>query len=430
MSRSHAHLPSRRDVLRYGLGAAAFSFAFGRLGRALADESPTTAAAVPGGGKARQVVFLYMIGGASQFETVDPKPGTSNGGPTVAIPTAIPGVQIADSLPRLAKQMGDVCLVRSVTSREGNHDRARYLLHTGYVPNPTVQHASLGAVVSHEKGDAESEIPAYVSIGGPGAGAGYLGVHHAPFVVQDAEKPLANVDLPSGLTRGRRDARLEMRARLDERFGKQRGLALPEAQEAMYARARRLMDSKQLVAFDLDQEKASTREAYGSSKFGQGCLLARRLVEADVPFVEVMMGGWDTHDDNFNRVKALNADLDRGMTQLIQDLKSIGRLESTLVVWVGDFGRTPRITATDGRGHYPQAWSLMLAGGGVRGGRAIGATDAGGEAVQEDPVTVPDLFASFCHALAVDPRKTFHTNGRPITIADPAGRVVSDMFAA
>jgi hypothetical protein len=426
--------PSRRDVLRLGLGAAAASFALhalGPAGRALADDAPVTPGGLPGKGQAKRVVFLYMSGGASQLETLDPKPGTANGGPTTSIPTAIPGLHVAESLPLLAKQMRDLCVVRSMTSKEGSHERARYLMHTGHPPTPTVNHASWGAIVSHERGDPAAEIPSYVSIGGPGQGPGYLGVRHAPFVVQDAQRPLQNVDLPRSMTRERRDERLELLGRMNDRFGKERGDEVPDAQEAMFERARRLMDTEHLEAFDLEKESAGARDAYGRTAFGQNCLLARRLLERGVPFVEVMLNGWDTHEDNFDRVKALNADLDRGMAQLVQDLKSVGLFDSTLVVWLGDFGRTPRIAAADGRGHYPQAWSVMLGGGGVQGGRVIGATDANGERVTDRPVTVPDLFASIAHSTAIDPAKTFQMkNGRPISFVDPAGVPVRELFEA
>jgi hypothetical protein len=431
--------PSRRDLLRLGLaGAAAGSLwaALGPAGRALAEETRTggrdpSGSPLPGRGLAKQVVFLYMGGGASQFETVDPKPGTSTGGPTRTVPTTIPGVHFADSLPLLARQTGDLCLVRSMTSKEGSHERARYLMHTGHPPNPTVDHASWGAIVSHQRGDPAAEIPPYVSIGGPGHGPGYLGVLHAAFVVQDAERPLQNVAPPAGVSARRRDARLDLLSRLNERFSRDRGAAMPEAQAAMFERARRLMDSPHLEAFDLGKERDATRDRYGRTSFGRNALLARRLVERGVPFVEVVSNGWDTHEDNFSRVKALNADLDRGATALLSDLKSAGLLGSTLVLWLGDFGRTPRITAGDGRGHYPQAWSVWLAGGGVQGGRVVGATDERGERVADRPVTVADLFASVAHATGIDPAHTTHLpNGRPITFVEPTGIPAREFFEA
>lgn len=421
---------SRRGLLRSaGAVAAAGLFLPSFHRRLFAEDAPVVTGQAPGFGRARQVVFLYMIGGPSHFETFDPKPGTSTGGPTRTVATAIPGVHIADSLPGLAKRMGDVCLVRGMTSKEGNHDRARYLVHTGFIPNPTVVHPSLGAMLSHEKGRPDADLPEYVSIGGPGAPAGYLGVHHEPFVVLDASQPIANLDAPAGLDDRRRDDRLAMLGKLNERFAKERGAGLPEAQDAMFDKARRLMDSARNAAFDIGKEPARTAQPYGPTKFGRSCLMARRLIEAGVTCVEVMMNGWDTHDDGFARCKALNQELDQGVSALLDDLKASGKLDSTLVVWAGDFGRTPVITPTEGRGHHPQCWSAWLAGGGVQGGRVIGATDEKGAAVKERPVGVPDLFASLLHATGME-NKTFHTNGRPITLVDKAGVPVRELFTA
>jgi hypothetical protein len=420
--------PSRRDLLRYGLGAAAAGFLLPSR-RLLADDDVVTGT-IPGAGRAKQVVFLYMNGGASQLETFDPKPGTTNGGPTRTVPTSITGVHFADSLPMLAARASHLCVVRGMTSAEGNHQRARYLMHAGYAPNPTVEHASFGSILAKERGVPDADVPAYVSVGGPGAGPGYLGVAHGPFVVQDAARPLANVDLPAGVTRDRRDARLALLDSMNARFGADRGQGIPVAQRTMYERARRLMDSRHLEAFDLERASNTERERYGDTVFGRNTLLARRLLDIEVPCVEVMMNGWDTHDDNFNRVVALNADLDRAMSALLDDLDAEGRLDHTLVVWLGDFGRTPRITASEGRGHYPQAWSLVLAGGGVQGGRVVGRTDERGESVVGRPVSVPDLFASMAHATGIDgTTTTFLPNGRPIAYVDPEGEVVRELFA-
>ncbi|MFM8385204.1 MAG: DUF1501 domain-containing protein [Planctomycetia bacterium] len=424
-------IASRRDLLRMGLGAAALGLLASPRGlpRLHADEASPTVARPPGFGTARQVVFLYMIGGPSHFETFDPKPGTENGGPTRTVASALPGVHLADSLPLLARRMDRIALVRSMTSKEGNHDRARYLVHSGYAPQPTVQHPGLGSILSHEKGKPDAELPEYVSVGGPGLGAGYLGVHHAPFVVLDPKQPIANLDTPSGVDDRRRDARLEMLERMNEGFARSRGEALPEAQYAMFAKARRLMDSPRNVAFDISKEPAGSAKPYGTTKFGLACLQARRLIDAGVTCVEVMMNGWDTHDDGFARCKALNGELDQGAAALLDDLKASGKLSETLVVWLGDFGRTPKITSTEGRGHYPKVWSAWFAGGGVQGGRVIGASTAGGDDVQARPVTIPDLFASLLHATGVE-NKLFHTNGRPITLHDKAGQPVPELFTA
>ncbi|MDJ0974490.1 MAG: DUF1501 domain-containing protein [Planctomycetota bacterium] len=447
---------SRRQLLGYGLGAAAAAHLIAPLGRpfagarAFADEE--AAPVIPNGGKAKQVVYLFMNGGASHIETFDPKPGTAEGGPTRTIATATKGVHIASSLPQLAKRMGDICLVRGMSTKEGNHERARYLMHTGYAPNPTVTHPSIGSLLSHELGDLEAALPDYIAINGPGARAGFLGVNYEPFTLRvnaprtDARAQgqgnrrrfgrgqsraiVENLESPRGISTKRRDERLDFLAKLNDGFSKDRDDGAKKAQAAMFERARRLMDTPQNTSFDYTQESAETKARYGETQFGMGCLLARRLIDEGVSCVEVNMGGWDTHDDGFNRVTALNTDLDRGASALLDDLKASGKLDETLVVWVGDFGRTPRIAATGGRGHYPRAWSMWMAGGGIQGGRVIGKTDRTGAAVTERPVSQTDLMASIAHATGMEPEKVFYSNGRPISLVDESGKVVKELFEA
>jgi len=442
---------SRRDLMRYGIAAGAMTpfldpIGIWPLGRVFADDE--TVVNLPGKGKAKQVVLLYMSGGASHFETFDPKPGASTGGPTKAIKTNVTGIQIADSLPLLAKRMDKIALVRGMTSKEGNHERARYLLHTGYPPTPTILHTGLGSMLSHELGDPLADLPNYVCVNGPGARPGYLGVNHAPFAIrvrsngdttQNARQKrrnrgggavVQNLESPREIDTKRRNRRLDFLGKLNERFGADHAKDVPEAQGAMFERATRLMDSPKNTAFDLSTESAKVRDAYGASTFGQGCLMARRLIDEGVTCVEVTMGGWDTHDDNFNRVRDLNTQLDRGTSALIDDLAKSGKLDETLIVWVGDFGRTPNITASQGRGHYPRAWSMFMAGGPVQGGRVIGKTDAKGAEVVERPVTPTDLFASIAHATGFDRDRLFHSNGRPITLVYEDGKEVGELFTA
>ncbi len=443
--------PTRRDVLGWGaLAAAAGALSALPWNAAHAEEavpSPAAATDLPGRGRAQQVVLLYMNGGASHFETFDPKPGTTAGGPTRAIPTSVPGVHVASTLPRLAERMDRIALVRGLSTKEGNHERARYLMHTGYAPTPTVAHPSFGSWLAHEVASKDADLPPYIAINGPGAGAGLLGPAFAPFLVRSpgaggGDRPalegmtarrreravVENLVPPPGIDDLRRDRRLDLLAGLNEGFGSRHGTAMTEAQAAMFERARRLMDSPRNTAFDASAETAATQDRYGRTSFGAGCLMARRLLEAGVTCVEVMSNGWDTHDDNFNRVAALNAELDQGASALLDDLKSSGRLDRTLVVWVGDFGRTPRITASEGRGHFPAAWSAWLAGGGVHGGRVVGATNADGSEVVDGRVTVTDWFASLAHATGMDPTRTLFSNGRPISLVDEGGRPVADLF--
>ena len=424
----------RRTALRWSVASGiAWMLAGRRAGDpALAAPPAEEAAApdrLPAAGRAKHCIVLFMDGGPSHLDTFDPKPGHPNQGATETVPTRIPGVRIAAAMPGLAKRVGDLCIVRSMTSREGNHSRAKYLLHAGYAPNPTVVHPAFGALVSHEAGREGFELPNYVQVNGNnGESAGYLGVAHSPFVVQDPRQPIANLASPPGVPDERLDARLRFLARLDASFGASRGAEVPESRQVMYGKSRRLMGSPLTRAFDLSTEKEAVRARYGDDNFGQGCLLASRLVEAGVPVVEVRLGGWDTHEDNWNRVPALLSQVDRGMGNLLDDLRAKGLLESTLVVWMGEFGRTPSPNARGGRDHYPRAWSLAMAGGGVLGGQVVGRTDAGGAEVVERPVTVPDLFASWAHLFGLDPRKVFYAGDRPITVVDKAGKPVREFF--
>ncbi len=445
---------SRRQVLRYGAGAAAAAGLLAAPLRHVFAEEGTdqVAKAIAGRGKAKQVILLFMSGGASHLDTFDPKPGATTQGPTRSIDTAVSGVKIASSLPEVAKRMQDIALIRGMTSKEGNHERARYLMHTGYAPTPTVVHAGLGTIVSHELGSKTAALPECIAINGPGARPGYMGVRHAPFAIQvqapaggsdergparrrqggGGKRPVVqNLELAGGMTKERRDERVGFLEKLNARFGKDRTKGVGEAQQAMFDRARKLMDSPKNTAFDLESEKPATIERYGKTRFGMGCLMARRLIDEGVKCVEVMMGGWDTHDDGFNRVRTLNQQLDPAVAALLDDLKASGKFDETLVVWVGDFGRTPRIdTGRNGRGHYPRAWSAWLAGGGVQGGRVIGKTDAKGETVVDGHVKPEDFYASIMHATAIDAAKTFYTSqGRPIQIVYKDGRVVNDLFA-
>ena len=454
---------SRRDIMRFGMGAAAAGAVLasplrhawaeddgaGSKGPGSATGTDQVDVSIANRGKAKQVILLFMSGGASHLDTFDPKPGASTQGDTRAIASAVGGVKIAKTLPGIAKRMGDIALIRGMTSKEGNHERARYLMHTGYAPTPTVVHAGLGSIVSHEMGRKDAALPEYIAINGPGARPGYMGVHHAPFAIQvrapdggtdergrrqmrgrGSGAVVQNLELPKGLTKDRRDARVGFMEKLNARFGKDRSTSVGEAQSAMFERARRLMDTPQNTAFDIESEKPETIARYGKTRFGMGCLMARRLIDEGVKCVEVMMGGWDTHDDGFNKVRALNEQLDPAVSALMDDLKASGKLDETLIVWVGDFGRTPRIdTGRNGRGHYPRAWSAWLAGGGVQGGRVIGKTDAKAETVVDGHVKPEDFYASIAHAAGIDASKTFYTGqGRPIQIVYKDGRVVKDLF--
>jgi hypothetical protein len=417
----------RREALGFGV-ASGLAWMLSRRASAIAGEESAPQPGLPKG-KAKHAIVLFMDGGPSHIDTWDPKPGHANQGETETIPTRIPGVRLAAALPEMAKRMKDLCVVRSMTSKEGNHSRAKYLLHAGYPPNPTVVHPAFGAIVSHEIGREDFDLPNYVQINGNNnESAGYLGTENNPFVLQDPRQPIANLAAPPGVADERIEARLKFLGRLDRGFGDGRGMEVPESRQVMYGRSRKLMTSSLTKAFDLSLEKDAVKERYGKDNFGQGCLMASRLVESGVPVVEVRLNGWDTHQDNWTKVPSLLTQVDRGMSNLVDDLKAKGLLESTLVVWMGEFGRTPRPNARGGRDHYPRAWSMAMAGGGIVGGQIVGETDAGAETVKDRPVTVPDLFASWAHAFGLDAKKVFYAGDRPITLVDKAGAPVREFF--
>ena len=374
-------------------------------------------------------ILLWMQGGPSQFESFDPKPGHPNGGPTKAIETAVPGLHIAEHWPQVASVMKEIALVRSMTNREGNHQRATYQLHTGYVPSASIKYPSLGSVVASQIGDPESDLPSFVAVGSAGprdVGGGFLGIRHDPFVIRNAAGKPDNVELRVKQERFAR--RLGLLERLEQDFSEAGGRKLVADHTALYGRASRLSLSPHLDAFDLEKESDTARTAYGDSDFGRGCLLARRLVEAGVTFVEVKLGGWDTHANNFDRSETLSSQVDPAFAQLIRDLRARGMLEKTLLVWMGEFGRTPRINPRSGRDHFPRVFSAALAGAGIKGGGVVGETSADGTQVADRPVAVPDFFCSVYHALGINPREENTTPlGRPVKIVEE-GKVVSELF--
>jgi hypothetical protein len=371
-------------------------------------------------------ILLWMAGGPSQFETLDPKPGAPTQGPTKAITTSAAGVRIAEHWPRLARVMNEVAVIRSMTSLEGNHGRATYLLHTSYPPSGGITHPGIGSHVAQELGDPGFDLPHLVAINGQSASPGFLGVKYAPFVVTNPNQPPDN--LPSPVAGARLQRRLGL---LDELEESQRGTGigpLVRDHKSLYEQTARLVLSPRTTAFSLDREPEPLRDLYGRSSFGQGCLMARRLVEAGVPFVEVQSSGWDTHGNELPVLKKLIPPVDQGTAALLMDLKARGLLERTLVIWMGEFGRTPAVNLTAGREHYPQAFNLFLGGCGIKGGRVLGATDAKGVEVMERPVTVSDLFCTFCKALGIDPRREKDSDvGRPVKIVEK-GKAVGELF--
>ncbi len=389
----------------------------------------------------RACILLWMSGGPSQTDTFDLKPGHENGGPFKEVATAVPGVRISEHLPKIAERMKHVSLVRSMTSKEGDHGLATFLARTGYTSRGPIRYPAIGSVVAHQLGDDAASLPNYVSVApfrsfSPAAhGPGFLGPRFAPLVVgeatfggqtPDADKALRVEDLaaPAGIPSARAAARMELAADLRRDFTATHPDAVAKSHHTAYDRATKLMQSAEAEALKLADEPAKLRDAYGRNVFGQGCLLARRLVEKGVPFVEVSLSGpngvgWDTHTDNFERVKQLSQSLDAGWSALIDDLKDRGLLDTTTVVWMGEFGRTPKINGSSGRDHYPTAWSAAVGGGGIKGGQVVGATSKDGTMVEKDPVGVPAFLATVYKAMGIDPATHLPSNtGRPIPVVD------------
>jgi hypothetical protein len=424
--RHHLHLAvnrgqvvGRRDFLRVLSAAGAVGGAIG-----LTDVLSLRADELRQQGTA--CILLWMQGGPSQFETFDPKPGHANGGETKAISTKLPGVQFSENLPRLASIADRLALVRSMTTREGEHQRATYLMHTAYLPMASVKYPAMGAVVARELPRPDCELPSFVRIGPQlnSAGGGFLGTQYDPFMVPAAGRLPENTRPATEMAQF--DRRLALMTRLQNGGA---GTSKPASEhKKLYASASRMIKSSQMAAFDLEREPESMRSAYGSGPFASACLLARRLVESGVTFVEAVLGNWDTHQDNFPRSKTLCEQLDQPFATLVTDLADRGMLDKTLVIWMGEFGRTPRINPRGGRDHFPRAFSAMMAGGGVRPGQVLGATDDGGDAVKDRPVTEKDMFQTVYHALGINSRKEYMSPiGRPIKPVD-GGEVVKELL--
>lgn len=407
---------TRRNALSLALGAFATAVLSPTLGR--------TAKAAPRK-TAKSVIVLYMAGGASQIDTFDPKPGRETGGEFASIRTAIPGVRFAEHLPGLAQRADRLTVLRSLSYREGNHDRARYLMHTGYPPQGSTAHPAFGSIVGDALG--EGPLPAYVSIAGPGHSAGFLGAAASPLVIRDPRKPVRNVRPP--IEDREIDERIALWRKLQSNFDRDRDARIVSGHNDVVEQALAMSRASELKALDLERVSPAVRARYGEGAFGQGCLMARRLVESGVRVVEVTLKGWDTHTDNFARVAKLSGELDQAMSALLDDLEASGLLDETAVLWLGDFGRTPRINARGGRDHYPKVSNAVLAGGPFSQGSVVGATDADGVEITTPPVTVPDLFRTLATAVGVDPDGVRMTpQGRPIYTVD-GGKVVEELLA-
>jgi len=420
----------RRDFLHLGL-LASFGLSVADVLRWQARAAETGNAPKPA--RAKSCILLWLDGGPSHLDTFDPKPDApvEIRSPFKAISTALPGVALCEHLPLTAKVLDRVALIRSLTHELGNHDTGTRYLLTGHRPTPALEHPSLGSLVAREAGTGGT-MPPYVAIPGDGVGgqsnaarAGYLPGAFSAFNVGNDPGRVRDLELPEGVSFTRSERRRDWLTRLDAFSQSVESAAASRNRDAFYEQAYRLLASPEAKgAFDLAKESPKIRERYGHGRLGSGCLLARRLVEAGSRFVTVVDTGWDTHqqiarelpDSRFPGSGKLPG-LDRAYSALITDLHERGLLDSTLVVLMGEFGRTPKLNALGGRDHWPRACFACLAGGGVQGGRVIGATDAFGELPSERPVSPPDLACSILTLLGVNPQQELTTPaGRPMRV--------------
>jgi hypothetical protein len=376
----------------------------------------------------KSAIMLWMSGGPSTMDIWDLKPGANTGGEFKPISTS-GDVQISEHMPMMAKQMHNAAIVRSMSTREADHGRGRYYMHTGYVPSPNIEHPSYGAVIAHETIDQrpDLEVPPFVTVGGGSEGPGFLGMAWAPFAV-NSNGQIRNLQM--GMDERRLMQRMDALRLIEKGFVSQNRGQTAEDHAKVLDKTLALMTSEQMKAFRVAEEPQEVQERYGMDNFGKGCLMARRLVEAGVPFIEVDLGGWDMHTDIFNTLSTQRLPvLDRAMSALFEDLEQRGLLADTAVMWMGEFSRTPRINGNTGRDHWARSWSVVVGGGGMKGGIAVGKTNEDGTRVDTEPYTSQDVMASVCKSLGISLETTFTSkSGRPMKIAN-SGKVIKELFA-
>ncbi len=426
---SSEHDVSRRAFLRT-LGAGA-GLAAGGIGAVHSFATPALNDTLKAGGKS--VILLWLAGGASQLETWDPKPGRLTGGPFAAIPTSVPGVHISELMPQMAKRMKDICVIRGLNTRNGDHGGAAQLMMRGRADEPSLRYPDMGAVLARELGRADSKVPDYVSFYAATEGrdfsrqgSSFLGARYAPMKLAESMTP-PNLKRLESITELDHHARAELQQLINNQFIAGHGTGPVKSHANAYARVHGLMSSETL--FDLSQESAKAREPYGPTLFGEQALMARRMVEAGVPFVRVSRAWWDSHGQNFETHQEMVPELDRVMSALHDDLKQRGLLERTLVLAVGEFGRTPAINASLGRDHFAAAWSAAMFGCGLKGGAVFGKTDKDGQTVVEDQVGAGELFATVLAAIGVNPKKEYHVGARPIPLVNPGIKPITQVLA-
>ncbi len=421
------HRVNRRGFL--GLSAAAGVSAFADMTGL--DALTNTALAGEMKKDQKRIILLWLAGGASQLETFDPKPGAATGGPFRAIPTSVPGIHISELMPKLAARMQHTCIIRSLNTKNGDHGGAAKLMMRGRRDEAVVKYPDLGAVMAKEMGRADSKVPDYVAFytqteGRMPGDSGFLGSRYAPMELTSNNQP-PDIRKLDGITELDHVQRADLRDLMSKQFSQGRPNKVLGSHNEAYQRVRGLMASEKL--FDVSQESAKTRDLYGRSQFGEQALIARRLVEAGVPFVRVARAWWDSHGQNFETHQEMVPELDTVMAALIDDLKDRGQLENTMIVTLAEFGRTPGINSSLGRDHFASAWSCSITGGGIKGGVAYGKTDALGNKVTEGEVDAAKLFATIYSALGINPHKNYYLGSRPIPLVEPGTEAVKKLVA-
>jgi len=370
-------------------------------------------------------ILLWMNGGASQFETFDMKPGRPTGGPFRPIDTNVPGIQICELMPKMAKQMDKVAVIRSMRTSEVDHPGGIYLMHTGYRPAANVRFPEIGAIVARYQGIDGADLPNFVKVSSQGdAGAGFLGPKYQPFGIgSEGTLPTFSV---SSTEAAREQKRHDLRAFVEDRFAAETKSEVAKMHREAYEAARRLQRARD--AFKIDVEWEKYRDLYGDSQFGKRCLLARKLVESGVAFIEVGQSSYDSHADNFQWHKGLVPPMEHAWAGLLTDLQDRGLLDKTLVVWTGEIGRTPQINNRAGRDHFVRCWSTALAGCGIKGGLAYGSSDENGAEVKDNPVPEGDFFATIYKALGIDPKIENYAGVRPVPLAPFGSKVVKALL--
>ena len=413
----HDYAVTRRRMLQ-GAGATLLGMPIGKLLALSGSAGPA---------KAEHVILFWNGGGMSHIDTWDPKPGRPTQGDFEPIKTSADGIQISEIFPQFAKQMHHVALIRSIAGTQGAHGRATYELQTGYGQSGNLVHPGLGSIVVHEK-ERIGDLPSFVSISGQGPRPGYLGQKCAAYYVGRPGEPDPYLKFPAGISEIRGNKRLDVLARFNNRSSAKFGAKAMKANETAVHEAVSLMRSPALKAFEMKGEDPKTIARYGDTDFGRGALIAKRLVETGVRFVQINRGGFDTHSNNFPAMQNHGDVMDPALASLIQDLAETGMLKKTMVIMLSEFGRTPRINPNAGRDHWPNVFSGFMAGGGIKGGTVIGTSDKDGMEPDQRPVPVADLHASFCHALGIDPNREVQTPlGRPMKLVDN-GKPVTELF--